>query len=53
MNRSLQLLLAIGFLFVAGYGVVQAQEISPGRKSLPLPGESFRLDGHDAFIIGP
>ncbi|MFT5126734.1 MAG: hypothetical protein ACI8W8_000329 [Rhodothermales bacterium] len=27
--------------------------ITKGAKSLPLPGESFKLDGHDAFIILP
>lgn len=31
----------------------QAQEISAGDKTLPIPGESFRLNGHDAFIIAP
>ena len=28
-------------------------EIKPGEKSLPMPGESFRIDGHDAFVILP
>jgi alpha-beta hydrolase superfamily lysophospholipase len=27
--------------------------ITPGKKSLPLPGEAFQLDGHDAFVILP
>jgi hypothetical protein len=27
--------------------------ISEGAKKLPLPGESFKLDGHDAFVILP
>lgn len=27
--------------------------ITEGTKSLPLPGESFKLDGHDAFLILP
>ena len=27
--------------------------ITAGKKSLPLPGESFKLDGHDAFLILP
>jgi|GEM_PF-592297 len=27
--------------------------ITPGTKSLPLPGESFQLDGHEAFVILP
>ena len=28
-------------------------EITPGEKSLPRPGESFRIDGRDAFVILP
>jgi len=28
-------------------------EITQGEKVLPLPGESFKLDGHDAFVILP
>ena len=28
-------------------------KISSGTKALPLPGESFKLNGHDAFIIAP
>ena len=27
--------------------------ITPGSKVLPLPGEAFKLDGHDAFVILP
>lgn len=27
--------------------------ITPGKKVLPLPGESFQVDGHDAFVILP
>ncbi len=27
--------------------------ITEGQKSLPLPGESFKLNGHDAFLILP
>ncbi|MFK7817829.1 MAG: hypothetical protein AB8G99_03870 [Planctomycetaceae bacterium] len=30
-----------------------AQSIQPGDKKLPLPGEAFQLDGHDAFVIAP
>lgn len=28
-------------------------EITHGEKNLPLPGKSFKLDGHDAFVILP
>lgn len=27
--------------------------VTPGSKALPIPGESFQLDGHDAFVILP
>ena len=27
--------------------------VTAGKKSLPLPGEAFQLDGHDAFVITP
>jgi len=34
--------------------VTAAEPVSTeGTKSLPLPGESFKLDGHDAFLILP
>lgn len=27
--------------------------VTPGSRTLPLPGEAFQLDGHDAFVILP
>lgn len=27
--------------------------VTPGSKTLPLPGEAFQLDGHDAFVMLP
>ncbi len=27
--------------------------VTPGSKTLPLPGEAFQIDGHDAFVILP
>ena len=30
-----------------------APVITEGKKALPLPGEAFQLDGHDAFVILP
>jgi pimeloyl-ACP methyl ester carboxylesterase len=30
-----------------------APVITEGKKSLPLPGEAFQVDGHDAFVILP
>ncbi|MDA9859383.1 ThuA domain-containing protein [Rubripirellula sp.] len=53
MNRSIQRLLAFGLLLTGGFSGASAEEISAGKKSLPLAGESFRLDGHDAFAITP
>ncbi len=38
---------------VAFTSVSDAQMISEGSKKLPMEGESFKLDGHDAFIIAP
>ena len=40
-------------LVVAGMFPAVAQEISEGTKSLPMQGESFKIDGHDAFVIAP
>jgi hypothetical protein len=37
----------------ASIGLASAHEVSQGDKSLPLPGESFRLNGNDAFVILP
>ena len=47
MSRSL-----IVFLLL-GTATTSAERVSPGSKTLPLPGESFRLDDHDAFVILP
>ncbi|QDU07504.1 alpha/beta hydrolase family protein [Gimesia aquarii] len=43
------------FLSLFSFTVATAAEpvISEGNKSLPLPGESFKLDEHDAFVILP
>ncbi len=30
-----------------------SQEFNQGQKTLPMPGDSFKLDGHDAFVIAP
>lgn len=50
MNRFLLAILGL----LSGYGAISAEPvISEGAKSLPLPGESFQLDGHDAFVILP
>lgn len=50
MNRFLLALLGLLSVSVAG---AAEPVIFEGKKSLPLPGESFQLDGHDAFVILP
>ena len=46
--RSLLVWLLAGAVATAAERVV-----TPGTKALPLPGEAFQLDGHDAFVILP
>jgi hypothetical protein len=41
------------FLFCAGPSASAETVVTPGSKTLPLPGEAFQLDGHDAFVILP
>lgn len=45
----------LGLFIVATAATVCAAEplIAPGKKALPLPGESFQFDGHEAFVILP
>lgn len=42
-------------IFLLSVTVANAAEplVTPGAKSLPLPGEAFNFDGHDAFVILP
>ena len=48
MFRSLLVCLLLGI------GTASAEPVvTPGSKTLPLPGEAFQLDGHDAFVILP
>jgi hypothetical protein len=48
MMRSLLVFLLLGI------GTVSAEPVvTPGSKTLPLPGEAFQLEGHDAFVILP
>lgn len=45
--------LLIAFLLL-GIATASAQPVvTPGSKTLPLPGDAFQLDGHDAFVILP
>ena len=46
--RTLLVLLFLGSAAASAEPVV-----TPGSKSLPMPGEAFQLDGHDAFVILP
>lgn len=48
MIRSLLVSLLLG-VATASAGPV----VTPGSKTLPLPGEAFQLNGHDAFVILP
>ncbi|MCH9654825.1 MAG: prolyl oligopeptidase family serine peptidase [Planctomycetes bacterium] len=45
--------IAILSIFIISAATAAEPVISKGNKSLPLPGESFKLDGHDAFLILP
>lgn len=38
---------------IASSAAIAAPVITKGNKRLPLPGESFKVNGHDAFIIAP
>lgn len=41
-------------LFLLSSATASAQsDVTPGSKTLPLPGESFEIDGHAAFVILP
>ena len=53
MNRFLYSMICLCMAAVLPTQVASSQEITAGNKSLPLPGESFRFDGHDAFVIAP
>ncbi|MFK7767555.1 MAG: SMP-30/gluconolactonase/LRE family protein [Mariniblastus sp.] len=59
MIRLNQLALIIAITIASSYfllplSAANAQtEVTAGEKTLPLPGESFQLDGHDAFVILP
>ena len=50
MHRSLSRTVFLAVLIATP---VFSQSITEGNKKLPLPGESFKLDGRDAFIIAP
>jgi len=43
----------LALFFVAADANAAEPVITPGKKSLPLPGEAFQLDGHEAFVILP
>ena len=50
MNRLISALTVI--LAVTSLSAAEP-DITPGSKRLPMPGEAFKLDGHDAFVIVP
>lgn len=41
------------FTLTAVLSAAAGPVVTPGTKRLPLPGEAFQLDGHDAFVILP
>lgn len=49
MMALIRLLVSCSLIMAAAAAPV----ITEGKKLLPLPGESFQLDGHDAFILLP
>ena len=51
--RSLILTFLIALSMMLVTPAVAQPVVSTGSKSLPLPGEAFQLDGHDAFVILP
>ena len=52
--KFFQLIMLLFVLASAGKAVrVCAQTITEGNKKLPLPGESFKLNSNDAFLIKP
>lgn len=46
-------LLLSSFLSLCCSSAIFSAEVSPGKKQLPLPGESLVFDGHEAFLILP
>lgn len=46
-------LLIASFLIICSFTALFSAEVTPGKKQLPLPGESLLFDGHEAFIILP
>ncbi len=46
-------LAVLAFLFAVVTFATAEPAITEGSKEIPLPGESFQLDGHDAFVILP
>ena len=51
--KSMMVLARLLVSFSLITAVAAAPIITEGKKLLPLPGESFKLDGHDAFILLP
>lgn len=51
MNRTFFSILSLAFLLCGSH--VAAQTAATSSKKLPVPGESFQIDGHEAFVILP
>lgn len=53
MNRFIYATICLCVAMVVQTEIVSSQEIAVSNQSLPVPGETFRFDGHEAFVIAP
>jgi pimeloyl-ACP methyl ester carboxylesterase len=53
MSDIMKKLLLYYFISTFTAAIAADPVITEGNKTLPLPGEAFKLDGHDAFVILP
>ena len=53
MNLPAGIPLFLGLVALSSSTQAGTQDVTASNKSLPLEGESFQLDGHDAFVILP
>lgn len=49
----MKILLLSAILSLCTFHAGRSAEVSPGKKQLPMQGESLMFDGHDAFVILP
>ena len=51
--KPMKILLLATLLSLCAFPAGLSAEVIPGKKQLPMPGESLTMDGHDAFVILP